>query len=235
MAHTHCILNTSGYNHTLRICNIWCFSPKKWLHERVSVLLCACIACLFFLVRNVVYTFRFEINLLITRRCRGSGCCRWSVTTEVRVLFRVSPREICGAQSDSGESFIPVLRFLPSESFQKCCIVNWILQLSEEQAGETWHLKTNWLSYIGELRVEEYEDFHSILSENSLVTSQWLDHLVKVRRIMNIVTRVFGPKEKFLATTLNLMTKNLILTALHCLDPILRHIWIVVYDELHAS
>jgi hypothetical protein len=44
---------------------------------------------------------------------------------------------------------------------------------------------------------------------------------------MNNVTRVSGPKEKFVASSLNVMTKNLILTALHCLDPVSRHIWIV--------
>jgi len=26
MAHAHCMLDTSGYKHTLRICNIYCFS-----------------------------------------------------------------------------------------------------------------------------------------------------------------------------------------------------------------
>ena len=81
MAHAHCILDTSGNKHTHRICNTWCFSPKQWLHERVSELLCTYIACLVFLIRNVLYTFRFEMKLLITRRCRGSGYCRWSLTT----------------------------------------------------------------------------------------------------------------------------------------------------------
>jgi len=73
---------------------------------------------LFLFIRNVMYTFRFEMNLLITRRCRGSGCCRWSLTSEVHVLYRVSPREICGAQSDSGEGFysstsIPSVSIIP--------------------------------------------------------------------------------------------------------------------------
>ena len=76
-------------------------------------------------------------------------------TVSVRVRFVVH-RVIVG------KVFIPAPRFLPSVSFQKCCIdVMRVLKLSQEQAGETWHLKINWLSYIGELRVEEYEYFHS--------------------------------------------------------------------------
>jgi hypothetical protein len=27
MAHAHCVLDTSGYKHTLRICNDYCFYP----------------------------------------------------------------------------------------------------------------------------------------------------------------------------------------------------------------
>jgi len=103
MAHVRCILDTSGYKHILRICNTWCFSPKQWLLERVSVLLCTYIACLFFLIRNVVYALRFEMNLVITRRCRGSGCCRRSLTAEVHVLLRVRVR--FEVHSDVGEGF----------------------------------------------------------------------------------------------------------------------------------
>jgi hypothetical protein len=118
--------------------------------------LSVCVCFFFFPIRNVVYIFRFEMNLLITRRCRGSDCCCWSLTTEVHVLFPVSPREICGAQSDSAEIFYASTSFPSVKIIPKCCIVKWIRQLSEEQAGETWHLK-NWLSYVGELRVEEYD------------------------------------------------------------------------------
>ena len=48
MAHAHCMLDTQGYKHTLRICNIyWFFSTeKKWLLERYSVLRYKYTACL---------------------------------------------------------------------------------------------------------------------------------------------------------------------------------------------
>ena len=36
MAHAHCILDTKGYRHTLRICNF--FPLQQWLHERASTL-----------------------------------------------------------------------------------------------------------------------------------------------------------------------------------------------------
>jgi hypothetical protein len=37
VAHAHCILDNSGYKHTLRICNT-AFPLQQWLHERASVL-----------------------------------------------------------------------------------------------------------------------------------------------------------------------------------------------------
>ena len=34
MAHAHCMLDTAGYKHALRVCNSYCFPLQRWLHER---------------------------------------------------------------------------------------------------------------------------------------------------------------------------------------------------------
>jgi hypothetical protein len=46
MTHARCMLDTQGYKHTLRICNIYCFSKAIMLNERASLLHYTCIACI---------------------------------------------------------------------------------------------------------------------------------------------------------------------------------------------
>jgi hypothetical protein len=49
MAHAHCMLDTWGYKHALRICNT-AFPLQLWLHERASLLRYTYIVCIFLLV-----------------------------------------------------------------------------------------------------------------------------------------------------------------------------------------
>jgi len=40
MAHAHCMLDTKGYKHTLKICNTYCFSTATMVErKRLSVML----------------------------------------------------------------------------------------------------------------------------------------------------------------------------------------------------
>jgi hypothetical protein len=47
MVHAHCILDTQGHNHNLRILIVTAFTLWHWLHERSSVLCFMYMACLF--------------------------------------------------------------------------------------------------------------------------------------------------------------------------------------------
>ena len=46
LAHAHCMLDTKGYKHTLKICNTYCFSTGQWLQKHATVLHYTYIACL---------------------------------------------------------------------------------------------------------------------------------------------------------------------------------------------
>jgi hypothetical protein len=46
MAHAHCMLDTKGYEHTLRIFNTHCFSSATMVAERASLLRHTYVACL---------------------------------------------------------------------------------------------------------------------------------------------------------------------------------------------
>jgi hypothetical protein len=48
MAHTHCMLDTKGYKHTLRMCNNYCFSPPSMIARTLlDVMLYTYVHCLF--------------------------------------------------------------------------------------------------------------------------------------------------------------------------------------------
>jgi hypothetical protein len=47
LAHAHCLLDTQGYKHTLRICNTYCFSTATMVartHHYVTLLCIVCFA-----------------------------------------------------------------------------------------------------------------------------------------------------------------------------------------------
>jgi len=46
MAHSHCMLDNSGYKPTLGMCNTYCFPLQQWLQERTSMLRYTYITCL---------------------------------------------------------------------------------------------------------------------------------------------------------------------------------------------
>ena len=77
-AHAHCMLDTSGYKQNMQ-CSVF-FSETVVARTRFSVTLY--VYCPFFFCNgNVVFTLCYELNLLITGRYRGSGCCSWSFTS----------------------------------------------------------------------------------------------------------------------------------------------------------
>jgi hypothetical protein len=45
MLHARCMLNTLGYNYTMRLCNTYCFSLQQQLQEHASTLSYMCTAC----------------------------------------------------------------------------------------------------------------------------------------------------------------------------------------------
>ena len=46
MAYAHCVLDTKGYRHTLRLCRtLIAFQLQQWLHDLASVLQYTYIAC----------------------------------------------------------------------------------------------------------------------------------------------------------------------------------------------
>jgi len=57
MAHTHCMLHTQGYKHTLTICNIYCFPTATTVaRTRVSVTLYVhCLCCIFWLYQESLH------------------------------------------------------------------------------------------------------------------------------------------------------------------------------------
>jgi len=52
ISHVLCMLDNSGYKHTLTICNMYCFSTVQWPHECASMLRYTYIACVLFKNEN---------------------------------------------------------------------------------------------------------------------------------------------------------------------------------------
>ena len=57
--HADRMLDTQGYKHALRVCNIYCFTQQQWIHERAStVRYTTNIACL---VKRSLLTLHMDI------------------------------------------------------------------------------------------------------------------------------------------------------------------------------
>ena len=57
MAHAHCVMDTSGYKHALRICNSYCFSTATMVaRTRLSVTLC--VYCLSFRYKKTAHVWK---------------------------------------------------------------------------------------------------------------------------------------------------------------------------------
>ena len=114
-----------------------------------------------------MFTLRYELNLLISRPCRGSGCCRRPLTTEVQVRSRASPCEICGGQRDSGEGFysntsLSSFSIIPKMLHAHLHVnTSFIRRTSGRNFGTLKQI--NAFSDIGECEIEEYEYLHIIL------------------------------------------------------------------------
>jgi len=54
MALAHCMLDTKGYRHALRICNNYCFSTTTMVYERASLLRHMYISCLVIFVFTIL-------------------------------------------------------------------------------------------------------------------------------------------------------------------------------------
>ena len=65
LANAHCVLDASGYTHTLRIRNT-AFPQQQWLHECTSLLGYACIAWLFVCV--------VPSSFILCKKCGKYGC-----------------------------------------------------------------------------------------------------------------------------------------------------------------
>jgi hypothetical protein len=77
MAHAHCMLDTEGYKHTLKLCNIISFPLQKCLHALVTILSYVSVACLVLVsLFSLLYNYLFLKNCLfylctfIHQKCR---------------------------------------------------------------------------------------------------------------------------------------------------------------------
>ena len=142
VAHAHCMLNTLGYKHTLRICNTCCFSTATMVaRKRLSVTL-----------------YVLGLSSFSLRKGADTAPIK-AVPWLWRLVAVLSSRRTCFDPSSvhmrfDGQSSTGTVFFLStlSLSFQQCSILFSLVLLLSGQASETWGLsntaKSFWISRI---------------------------------------------------------------------------------------
>ena len=139
VAHALCMLGIEGYKHTLRICNMYCFSTAT-MGTRTRFIVTMYIQCFccynwdrVCLLRGATTVFKYNWVSIKERVMAEAGNGR-HVPAEIWAYSQASPCETCGSESDTGTAFSPYASVFPTHLHH----ISILLQLWDGQADETW-------------------------------------------------------------------------------------------------